>query len=340
MIGTYVKQLLKLSRFDWSFIFAGLYFMVSLFYALNRYELILGYLSMFLIAMGHLSVNGLSDRVTDSLNERKFSLQNPFAEQKNGEKVLLTPKIVYIWVSLLWLLALLLNILFLPYNNLLKISIAILFFSSSIIFSVIYSLPPIRLKGKPVIDLLSTFLVFGILFPVYSIFITMRINFISNSLQVSTYIPFDIMIFGIYFNVSMLVGMHMPTVLGDLEYDKAAGDNTTAVYLGWDKGSKVTVLASLARTAGLTIIVTWLLYLRVLSTNFFMILPYLLCLPDFYFDYQLWIHHDRQSAVNLWKSIISTSIAGGFVIGYLYFTKNPKLLNQYFEPLLKMFIRL
>ncbi len=335
MIVTYIKQLLKLSRFDWSFIFAGLYFMVALFYALNRYELVLGYISMFLISMGHLSLNGLSDKVTDSLNERKMSLQNPFAETKNGEKTVLTPKIVYIWVSFLWMIALLLNIFFLPFNNLLKIIVAVLFFTSSIIFSIIYSLPPIRLKGKPIIDLLSTFLVFGVLFPLYSVFITVKIEYISNALLIISHIDNLIILFGIYFNVSLLVGMHMPTVLGDLEADKAAGDVTTAVYLGWEKGSKVTVLASIARTAGLFIIVSWLLYLNVLTRNIFAIVPYLLCIPDFYFDYQLWKNNDRQSAVNLWKSIISTSIAGGFVIGYLYFTKNPQYLDQYFSPLIQ-----
>ena len=82
MLGTYLKQLLKLSRLDWSFIFDGLYFMVALFYALNRFELILGFITMYLIAMGHLSLNGLSDRVTDSFNQRKLSLMNPFAEEK------------------------------------------------------------------------------------------------------------------------------------------------------------------------------------------------------------------------------------------------------------------
>ena len=338
MIFKYIKQLLELSRFDWSFIFAGLYFMVGLFYALTRFELILGYISMYLISMGHLSLNGLSDRVTDSLNERKFSLQNPFAEEKNGEKTVLTEKTVYIWVAFVWLTALILNIFFLPFNNVPKIIIAILFFTFSIIFSIIYSLPPIRLKARPIIDLLSTFLVFGILFPIYSVFITIKIEFISNALIIISHIPLDIMIFGIYFNVSLLVGMHMPTVLGDLESDKAAGDVTTAVYLGWEKGSKVTVLASLARTAGLFIIVTWLLYLNVLTRNIFMIIPYLLCIPDFYFDYQLWKKCDRQSAVNLWKSIIGTSIAGGFVIGYLYFTKNPQYLQQYFEPLVRFLI--
>lgn len=335
MIGTYIKQLLKLSRFDWSFIFAGLYFMVALFYALNRYELILGYVSMFLISMGHLSLNGLSDRVTDSLNERKMSLQNPFAESKNGEKNLLTPKIVYIWVLFLWTLALILNVFFLPYNNVLKIIIAIGFFSFSIFFSIVYSLPPIRLKGKPIIDLLSTFLVFGVLFPLYSVFITLKIDFVSNSLLIVSHISNIIIIFGIYFNVSLLVGMHMPTVLGDLEADKAAGDVTTAVYLGWKNGSRVTVLASVTRTAGLFVVVTTLLYLHLLTIDIFAIIPYLLCIPDFYYDVQLWKNCDRQSAVNLWKSIISTSIAGGFVIGYLYFSKNPQYLQQYFTPLLR-----
>lgn len=335
-IFIYFKQLIELSRLDWSFIFAGLYFMVSLFYALNRFDLVFGYISMYLIAMGHLSLNGLSDAKTDSLNERKSSLQNPFAENKTNEKNVLTPKIVYVWVGVLWVITLILNILFLPYNNSAKILVAIIFFSFSIFFSIIYSMPPIRLKGRPIIDLLSTFLIFGLLFPVYSFFITMRIDFSSTGLSFSTYIPFDIIIFGIYFNISLLVGMHMPTVLGDLEADKGAGDVTTAVYLGWEKGSKLTVIASLARTLGLTITVTSLLYLQYLSINIFAIVPYLLALPDLYYDYYLWKRCNRQSAVNLWKSIIATSAAGGFVIGYLYFTKNPAYLRQYFQPLLQI----
>jgi hypothetical protein len=335
-----IRQLLTLSRFDWSFIFSGLYFMVSLFFALNRYDLVLGYISMYLIAMGHLSLNGLYDKATDSLNERNLSLQNPFAENKAKEKVLLTTKHVYIWVSFLWSIALIGNIFFLPYNNVLKIMIAIAFFSISITFSIIYSKPPLRLKGKPIIDLASTFLVFGLFFPLYSAFITMNIEFTANVLNWTTYIPNEIIFFGILFNIALLVGMHMPTVLGDLEFDKAAGDRTTAVFLGWENGSKITVLASLARTAALTIIVTWLALTNVLTVNLFLLIPYLLCIPDLYNDIQLWRKCNRQSAVNLWKSIIFTSIAGGFSIGYLYFTKNPDLLDQYFAPLIKLFLKL
>ena len=291
---------------------------------------------MYLIAMGHLSLNGLSDRVTDSLNPRKGSLQNPFAEDKNGEKAILTPKIVYIWVAFLWLFALLLNILFLPYNNIGKSILAIFFFAISIFFSIIYSMPPIRLKGRPIIDLLSTFFIFGLLYPIYAVFVTIRIEY--NTVTLTTYIPIDIVIVGIIFNILLLAGIHMPTVLGDMEFDKAAGDVTTAVYLGWNGGSKLTVIASLERTLGLALVVTWLVIDKYLLLSWFTIFPYLLCIPDLYFDYQLWKKRDRQSAVNLWKSIIFTSIAGGFSIGYLYFTQNPAYFNQYFKPLLNILL--
>lgn len=324
-----------LSRLDWSFIFAGFYFMVALFYHLNRYDLLFGWVSMYLIAMGHLSLNGLSDRVTDSLNPRKLSLQNPFAEDKNGESAILTPKIVYIWVSCLWLFALVLNILFMPYNNLAKIFLAFIFFSVSIFFSIIYSMPPIRLKARPFIDLISTFFIFGFLYPIYAVFVTIRVD---NIFEPHSYISLDIIIVGIIFNVLLLTGIHMPTVLGDMESDKAAGDRTTAVYLGWDKASKLTVIASLERTIGLTLIVTWLVVNQYLLLSVFTIIPYLLCIPDLYFDYRLWISRDRIGAVNLWKSIIFTSIAGGFSIGYLYFTKNPQYLNQYFIPLMRIIV--
>ena len=63
----------------------------------------------------------------------------------------------------------------------------------------------------------------------------------------------------------------MPTVLGDLEYDKKAGDVTTAVYLGWEKGSILTVLASLSRTISLTIIVSVLLFYEILAFNWFVV---------------------------------------------------------------------
>ena len=326
-----------LSRLDWSFIFAGFYFMVALFYALNRYDLLFGWLSMYLIAMGHLSLNGLSDKETDSLNPRKLSLQNPFAEQKNGEPAILTPKMVYFWVAFLWLTALLLNIFFVPYNSIPKILLAIVFFSVSIFFSVIYSMPPIRLKARPFIDLISTFFIFGILYPVYAVFVTIKVNSV-NLIIITTYIPFDIIIVGICFNVLLLAGIHMPTVLGDLDYDKAVGDRTTAVYLGWDRASKLTVIASLERTLGLAIIVTWLVFQKYLLLSLFTLFPYLLCIPDLYFDYKLWISKDRIGAINLWKSIIFTSIAGGFSIGYLYFTQNPNYFNQYFQALMRIIV--
>lgn len=302
--------------------------MVSLFFALNRYDLILGYTTIYLIGMGHLSLNGLYDKETDKLNPRNYSLKNPFTEEMN----LLTEKIVYFWVSFLWGIALVINIIFLPNNNIEKTFISFIFFSICIVFSIIYSAPPIRLKGRPIIDLLSTFFVFGVCFPLYSVFITTSFV-ISNGIIITTYIPGFIILLGTLFNITLLVGMHMPTVLGDLEYDKQAGDITTAVYLGWEKGSKVTVIASLFRTLSLGIIVTWLLINDILLVNWFILVPYLLALPDLYYTFYLWQNYDRRSTLNLWKSNILTSILGGFSIGYLYFSKNPDLFNQYFIAL-------
>lgn len=324
-LGRKLVQLILLSRPDWSFIFAGFYFMVALFYALPRDQLFLGWFSMYLVAMGHLSLNGLYDKETDAANPRKWSLMNPIAEGST----LLSKKDVFGWVAVLWSLTLGLNLLLLPHINFIKGILAVLFFLTCVVFSVLYSAPPVRLKGRPFLDLVSTFLVFGLAFATYAAFVTVEVTISGVSIMMSSYIPTDIFFVGLLFNIILLVGIHLPTVLGDLEADKAAGDVTTAVYLGWEHGSIITVIASWARTLGLTIVVTYLALTDILS--FFipgLVLAYALALPDIYFSLRLLRNRNRESTVALWKSIILTSIGGGFVIGFLYFSNNPDLLKQ------------
>ncbi|MFW9904107.1 MAG: UbiA family prenyltransferase [Candidatus Thorarchaeota archaeon] len=295
-----IQELIILSRPEWGFIFAGVAYMLSLFYALPLISLSIAWLSIYAFACGHFSLNGFFDRDSDTLNPRKFSLRNPLVSSD-----LLSPRIIYLWVGILWFLVLPLNILFVPKSlTFPKLPLAFGAFFLAILGSIGYSVPPLRLKSKPGIDLIITILIIGIFLPFY-------IALLGVNIVVKTTLLF----YGIILCILLVAGIHLPTILTDLEVDREIGEMTTAVFLGWRKASYLTSIVICIRVVGFTLVNLILMNEGILVQSF---LPFILGVVELALACNLAMRKDRNAALLLWKVVIMTSITGGILFGLLY----------------------
>lgn len=294
-------ELIVLSRPEWGFIFAGVAYMLSLFYLLPLIPSIaVGWVSIYAFAGGHFSLNAVFDKDSDADNPRSFSLRNPLVTSD-----LLTPKNIYFWVGLLWFLPIPLNILFVPNAfTFPKLPLAFIAYFLAIGGSITYSVPPLRFKAKPFIDLTITVLIIGFFIPIY-------IGLLGSEILVNTKLIF----YGILLSLFLVAGIHLPTILTDYETDLKNGEMTTAVYLGVKKTSYLTSVIIIARVAGFAIINLILMTDGTLIPN---IIPFFLGAVEVVLACNLAWRRDREAALLLWKVVIMTSIVGGILFGLLY----------------------
>lgn len=292
-----IRELLILSRLEWGFIFSGVAFMLGLFYLLPTLSLIIGWLSIYAFTCGHFSLNGLFDKESDRLNPRGLSLRNPLVTSTP-----LTPRIIYSWVSLIWLSGL--GLAFFVPNSISKFPLILITFVLAISGSFFYSVPPIRLKARPFIDIIATTFIIGLMFPVW-------IGLLGNETVVDTKLLF----YGIILNILLVIGIHLPTILTDLETDLMIGERTTAVFLGWRNASFITAFLIMIRIAGFAIINIILMGDGTLTPS---ILPFFIGLVELVLTLNLTLRKNREAAMVLWKGVIITSIIGGILFGFLY----------------------
>jgi len=153
-------------------------------------------------------LNQIMDIQTDRLNKKLFLLTGGFV----------TTRAAYIEMALLWTSAALLSIRF---GLLFFILIVI-----SILLGILYSVPPVKFKAKPIIDTLANGFGYGV------------INFSIGWLLVR---EFDPSMFGRFLPYFLSIGaVFINTTIVDIEGDRIAGDVTTGVFLG----AKVSYLVS------------------------------------------------------------------------------------------------
>jgi len=244
-------------------------------------------------------LNGLFDRDSDRINPRGLSLRNPLVDSS-----LLTPKMVYGWCGFLWVGGLLLAFLTPKALSFPKIILILLTFGLAISGSIFYSKPPLRFKARPFIDIISTILIIGVFFPVWI-----------SLLGTETIVDLNLVVLGIILNIFLVIGIHLPTILTDLDTDLQIGERTTAVYLGWDKASYLTGSLIFLRIFGFAMINIILMLDGILTPS---IIPFFLGLIEFSFAINLIYRRNRDAVLLLWKTIIATSIVGGIIFGFLY----------------------
>jgi len=298
-----IRELIILSRPEWGFIFAGVAYMLSLFYLLPTISLFVGWLSIYAFACGHFSLNGFFDKESDSLNPRSFSLRNPLITSD-----LLTPRIIFLWIGLLWFALIPLNIFFVPKAlTFPKLSLAFFAYLLAVTSSISYSVPPLRFKARPFIDLIVTVLIIGFFIPFYI-----------GLLGAETIVDESLLLYGIILSILLVAGIHLPTILTDLNVDLKNGEMTTAVYLGWSKASYLASMIIFVRIAGFTIVNLILMNAGILTHS---LIPYMLGIVELILACNLAWKKNREAALLLWKVVIFTSIIGGILFGFLYIPK-------------------
>jgi 4-hydroxybenzoate polyprenyltransferase len=164
---------------------------------------------MFLFYLGHFSLNNYFDRKADSTNERK-KIYNSWSMNSRYLKLVLIILLTIYWVS-----SLIISVFLNNRNNFLFILIAI-----AIFFSIIYSTPPIKLKGKAPFDLILDLISFGILAPMFVI----EIFLIPISMQ-----NYFFLLLYMVLTVGIVV---LPTIIMDTTNDKNNGLTTFSVRYG------------------------------------------------------------------------------------------------------------
>ena len=293
-------RLIKLARPEWGFIFAGVAGMVALLYQLSLESIFVGWFSIYLFIAGHFSLNGYFDRKSDASNPRGLTLRNPLSES-----LFMTKRLLFLWVAFLWSLPVPINILLVP-NSLTfpKLVYAILAYCIAITGSILYSVPPFRFKSRPFLDLGITFISIGFFVPFYV-----------GLLGTETLVESDLLSLGILLNLILIAGVHLPTLLIDLEIDKQAGDNTTAVYLGKMKSIYATSIVIVARVFGLVLLNLYLMRESILIVSW---VPFVLGVIELLAVYNLLHRQTWEASLLLLKIVIITSSGGGVIFGLLY----------------------
>ncbi len=185
---------------------------------------ILTTLFLYSLLMGAVYIlNQLTDSNADGINGKLYLIPYGYLKKSQMKSQMLILFLISIVVSFL---------------NLSITSSVLMLFSA--IMGIAYSIPPIRLKGKPIIDLFANAFGFGII--AFSVGWSAKSALSLNSLLDS--IPYFLCVSSAFIN----------TTIPDMEGDFRNGDRTTGIYLGIKKSCLVSttilvlvILASLYR---------------------------------------------------------------------------------------------
>jgi 1,4-dihydroxy-2-naphthoate octaprenyltransferase len=178
--------------------------------------------------------------------------------------------------------------------------------------SIMYSVPPFRLKARPFLDIFGTFLIIGLFIPFYI-----------GLLGSATLVDLNLIGLGIILSVILVMGIHLPTMLIDIETDRVVGDNTTVVFLGMKKAIYLTAGVVLLRVLLLIVLNFHLMNIGLLITNW---TPFILGIIEIIAVYNLLCRQDQEGSLLLYRTIIITSGGGAVIFGLLY---SPALLVAY-----------
>ena len=134
-------------------------------------------------------------------------------------------------------------------------------------------------------------------------------------IEVYSLVNVNLLFYGIILNILLVAGIHLPTILTDLETDIKNGEVTTAVYLGEKKASYLTSAIIFARVAGFAAVNLLLMNAGLLNPS---LLPFILGVVELILAFNLAWRKNRDAALLLWKVVILTSIVGGILFGFLY----------------------
>jgi len=183
---------------SWNFLLIGCYLAQKK--SSLSIDIIIGLIIYTCLMGGVYILNQITDIETDRANKKLFILSEGHVPVKHA----------YIEMVILWIAAALLSLKF--------SSIFLVFIGISLVLGILYSLPPIKLKGKPLLDTLANSFGYGM------------INFAVGWLIVAS---FDITMFTKFVPYFLSIGaVFINTTVVDIEGDRKAKEITTAVLLG------------------------------------------------------------------------------------------------------------
>ena len=185
-------------------------------------------------------INQITDRETDRANRKLFLISHSIVPLRSA------------WVEAACLLALsfALSILFMPisFTAILTVSLAL---------GIAYSVEPLKLKKRPVLDILSDAAGFGVL--------ATLAGWIAAGApleNLGTLAPYPIAV----------ASVHLATTLADIEGDRAQGMKTSGVVLGASRGTVLAVLLMAVAVITSTVVGNMpAFYASLLSLPFFLI---------------------------------------------------------------------
>ncbi len=188
----------------WSFLFLGYFWAKGLPYVGITWELnsdfVMIFVSYSLLMGGAYIINQITDRETDRLNKKLFLIADGIISVRNA--------LIYMFLIELisFLLALRVGFDFL-----------VVWFLS-LALALAYSIPPVKLKGKPIVDMLANAVGYGFL------------NFLAGWISVRGF-DAEAVLHAIPYVLSV-AGVYMSTTIPDIEGDKKAGEITSGVFFG------------------------------------------------------------------------------------------------------------
>jgi chlorophyll synthase len=201
----------------WSFLLLGYaHSRAEWFWIINMDGSILPVLIIATAFMGIIHIlNQIADRNSDQLNQKLFFIANE----------IITIKQAYLQILILLIITI-------PPLLYIKINGALLLFIGSILpLGMLYSLPPLRLKAKPVIDTLLNAIGYG--------WVAFSIGWLSHgafswsiSLQA---LPYMLAVAAMYINTTLI----------DAGGDRESGFKTTGIWLGKKKATGISLLCIL-----------------------------------------------------------------------------------------------
>jgi len=194
-------------------------------------------------------VNQITDAKTDDINNKLYLVAQGHVK----------PKLIKIESIILLFGGILLAFYWFTTNRFYLILIIM-----SIILGMMYSVPPVRLKGKPFLDLLSNALGFG--FIAFAVGWTTSSKFLMQSLNESFMLLFTSALPYIFCVGAVFVN----TTLLDLKGDERAGDKTVGIVLGVKKSCFLS-----------TLLLITALVLSIMLKDYVALIVSLLCLPVF-----------------------------------------------------------
>jgi len=182
----------------WNFLLIGAY--LANRQAAFTIDIVIGLLAYTFVAGGGYILNQIMDIETDRMNKKLFLLTSGFV----------TRRAAYAEIIILWFLALIMSFRF--------GWLFVVFIIVSMLMGVLYSVPPMKLKGKPIFDTLANGIGYGM------------VNFSIGWLLVSTFAPLMFIRFLPY--CLSISAVFINTTIVDVEGDRKAGELTTGVFLG------------------------------------------------------------------------------------------------------------